>query len=60
MQMTEQTKFEIIKAFAYGKTAKEVSEVTGMSLDEAKDFERENEDAILEKMMELKEAGYIE
>ena len=58
--MTEQTKLEIIKAFAYGKSAEEVSEVTGMSLDEAKAFEKENEDAILEKMFELKEAGYIE
>lgn len=57
--MSEQTKLEIIKAFAYGKTAEEVAEVQEMSLDEAKAFEAENEDAILEKMMELKEAGYI-
>lgn len=57
--MTEQIKLEIIKAFAYGKTAKEVADVTGMSFDEAKAFEAENEDSILEKMMELKEAGYI-
>ena len=57
--MTEQMKKEIIKAFAYGKTAEEVADVTGVSIDEAKAFETENEDAILEKMMELKEAGYI-
>ena len=58
--MTEQMKLEIIKAFAYGKSAEEVAEVQGMSLDEAKSFEKNNEDAILEKMLELKEAGYIE
>lgn len=58
--MTEQTKLEIIKAFAYGYTSEEVAEVQGMSLDEAKAFEKENENAILEKMLELKEAGYID
>lgn len=58
--MTKQTKLEIIKAFAYGKSAEEVAEETGMSLDEAKAFERDNENAILEKMLDLKEAGYIE
>lgn len=58
--MTEQTKLEIIKVFAYGKSAEDVSEVTAMSLDEAKVFEKENEDAILEKMLELKEVGYNE
>ena len=58
--MTEQTKLEIIKAFAYGHSAEEVAEVQGMSVDEARAFERDNEDAILEKMLDLKEAGYIE
>ena len=57
--MTEQMKLEIIKAFAYGKSAEEVAEVQGMSLTDAKAFEKENEDAIFEKMVELKEAGYI-
>lgn len=57
--MTEQMKLEFIKAFAYGKTNEEVTDVTGLSLDEAKAFEVKNEDAILEKMMELKEVGYI-
>lgn len=58
--MTEQTKLEIIKAFAYGISAEQVAEVQGMTLDEAKAFEKDNEDVILEKMLELKEAGYIE
>ena len=58
--MTEQMKLEIIKAFAYGKTAEEVAEVHGMSFGEAIGFRDENEDTILERMLDLKEAGYIE
>ena len=57
--MTDQTKLEIIKAFAYGKSAEEVADIQGISLDEAKSFEKDNEDAILEKMFELKEMGYL-
>lgn len=57
--MTVQEKKEIIKAFAYGKTGAEVAEVTGMTLDEANAFQRENEKAIAVKRAELKEAGYI-
>lgn len=57
--MTAQEKKEIIKAFAYGKTSAEVAEVTGMTLDEADAFQKENEKAIADKRAELKEAGYI-
>lgn len=57
--MTEQEKLEIIKAFAYGKTGAEVAAVTGMTLEEANAFQRENEKAIAAKRAELKEAGYI-
>lgn len=57
--MTSQTKLEIIKAFAYGKTAEEIAEVRGITLEEANAFQRENEKAIATKRAELKEAGYI-
>lgn len=57
--MTEQTKLEIIKAFAYGKTGAEVAEVREISLEEANAFQRENEKAIAAKRAELKEAGYF-
>ena len=58
--MTEQMKMEIIKAFVYGKTADEVADVTGVSVTEAEKFKAENEDVIVKKLGELKEAGYIE
>lgn len=58
--MTTQTKLEIIKAFAYGKTAEEVAAVTGMTLDEATTFKSENMKAIDKKRAELKEAGFID
>lgn len=57
--MNDQVKRELIKAFAYGKTAEEVAEVRGITLEEANAFQRDNEKAIADKRAELKEAGYI-
>lgn len=58
--MTEQMKMEIIKTFAYGKTADEVADIAGMSVAEAEKFKAENEAVIVKKLGELKEAGCIE
>lgn len=58
--MNVQVLKEIIKAFAYGKTAAEVAKVRRISLEEAEAIERDNAQAIANKRAELKEAGYIE
>ena len=57
--MAEQMKIEVIKAFAYGMTADEVADVTGMSLVDAEKFKAENESAIAKRHEELEEAGYL-
>ncbi|MCD7828896.1 MAG: hypothetical protein LUG58_00475 [Clostridiales bacterium] len=57
--MTEETKKEIIKAFAYDYTPEEVAEMEGMTVEEATAFREENMAAIAEKAEELSEAGWL-
>lgn len=57
--MTEETKCEIVKAFAYGYTPEEVAEMEGMTVKEATDFREENMTAIMEKEADLQEAGWM-
>lgn len=58
--MTEQTIKEIIKSFAYGLSAKEISDNEGTSLETMKTFQKEHVTEIEQKMKELKEGGWNE
>jgi hypothetical protein len=60
MNLTEQMKKEVVKAFAYGKKPDEVADVAGISEAEAIEYRDKYEDNILKKMVDLKEEGYIE
>lgn len=56
--MTDETKSEIIKAFAYGFTPEEVAQSEGMTLEDAKAFKIANVSAITERENLLKEEGW--
>lgn len=47
--MTDQTRREIIKSIVYGKTAEEISEIYGISVDEAGKIMQDNADEINEE-----------
>lgn len=57
--ITEQYKREIIKAFAYGKTAEQVAEATDLSVDEAEQLRKDNISQIEKKRAELIEEGFM-
>ena len=56
--MTEQTKLELIKSFAYGATAEDITAVGRMELEDTKKFLEENKEEIEKKKAELKEGGW--
>lgn len=58
--MTEQTVKEIIKSFAYGLSAKEISDNEGTSLETMQKFAEEHVAEIEQKKAELKEGGWYE
>lgn len=58
--MTEQTIKEIIKSFAYGLSAKEISDNEGTSLEAMEKFAEEHVAEIEQKKAELKEGGWHE
>lgn len=58
--MTEQTIKEIIKSFAYGLSAKEISDNEGTSLEVMEKFAEEHAAEIEQKKAELKEGGWYE
>lgn len=45
--MTDQTRKEVIKSIVYGKTAEEISEIYGISVDEAGKIMQDNVDEII-------------
>ena len=55
--MTEQTIKETIKSFAYGLSAKEISDNEGTSLEFMEKFAEEHAAEIEQKKVELKEGG---
>lgn len=57
--MTEQVKKEIIKAYAYGKTPREVSEAMGISLEDAQKLQEENVETIEERKSQLESGGWL-
>ena len=54
--MTEQTKSELIKAFAYGATPESLNEV--LTIQEAETFQKEHAAEIEAKKKELEEGGW--
>lgn len=58
--MTEQTIQEIIKTFAYGYSAKEISDLEGTSIATMEKFAEEHAAEIEQKKAELKEGGWNE
>lgn len=58
--MTEQTIKEIIKSFAYGLSAKEISDNEGTTLEFMEKFAEERAAEIAQKKAELKEGGWHE
>ena len=57
--MTEQVKKEIIKAYAYGKTLREVSEAMGISLEDAQKLREESAETIEGRKSQLKSGGWL-
>ena len=55
--MTEQTKNELIKAFAYGATSESMNEVGRLTIPEAETFLKEHATEIENKKKELEEGG---
>ena len=58
--MTEQTIKEIIKSFAYGLSAKEISDNEGTPLEFMEKFAEEYAAEIEQRKAELKEGGWYE
>lgn len=58
--MTEQMIKETIKSFAYGLSAKEISDNEGTSLETMEKFAEEHAAEIEQKKAELKEGGWYE
>lgn len=56
--MTEQTKNELIKAFAYGATPESLNEVGRLTISEAEDFQSKYAAEIEAKQRELSEGGW--
>lgn len=56
--MTEQTKSELVKAFAYGATAESLNEVGRLTIPEAEAFQKEHASEIEAKKKELTDGGW--
>lgn len=57
-KMTEQTKLELIKSFAYGATPESLNEVGRLSISEAEEFQSKYAAEIEAKQQELSEGGW--
>lgn len=57
--MTNQQKFEVIKAFAYGETPEQVAATEEISLVEAQQVQQACAGDITEEREMLRKAGYI-
>ena len=56
--MTEQTKSELIKSFAYGATPESLNKVGRLTIPEAEKFQKEYADEIDAKKKELTDGGW--
>ena len=59
ISMTNQQKFEIIKALAYGETPEQVAAAEGITLAEAQQVQQTCAGDIAEEQKMLREAGYL-
>jgi dihydroorotase len=57
--MTNQQKFEIIKAFAYGEEPQQIAEAEGISVSAMQEIQQSCAAEIAEEQEELRKAGYI-
>ena len=58
--MTEQTKLELIKSFAYGATPESLNSVGRLTIPEAEEFQKTYAEEIEKKKKELEEGGWNE
>ena len=58
--MTNQQKFEVIKAFAYGETPEQIAAAEGISLAEAQQVQQSCAGDIVEEREMLRKAGYLD
>ena len=59
MKMSNETKTELVKAFAYGMSTKEVADIEDMDESDAQTFASENASAIAERKAALTEQGWM-
>ena len=57
--MSEQQKYEIIKALAYGETPEQAAEAEGMEVSAVKEIQSTEAAEIVEEREMLRKAGYI-
>lgn len=57
--MTNQQKFEVIKAFAYGETPEQIAAAEGISTAEAQQVQQACAGDIAEERETLRKAGYL-
>jgi hypothetical protein len=57
--MSEQTKFEVVKAIAYGEEPQQIAEAEGISVSAVQEIQQSCTDEIAEEQEELRKAGYI-
>lgn len=56
--MTDQTRKEVIKSIVYGKTAEEISEIYGISVDEAEKIMQDTDEINAEREYRKMLEGY--
>ena len=57
--MTNQQKFEVVKAFAYGETPEQIAAAEGISPAEAQQVQQSSVGDISEEREILRKAGYL-
>ena len=57
--MSEQQKYEIIKALAYGETPEQAAEAEGMEVSAVREIQSTEAAEIVEEREMLRKAGYI-
>lgn len=58
--MSEQTKFEVIKALAYGEEPQQIADAEGIDVSEVEKIQQTCADEITEEQDDLRKAGYLE
>jgi hypothetical protein len=58
--MSEQTKFEVIKALAYGEEPQQIADAEGIDITAVLEVQQTCAGEIAEEQDDLKKAGYLE